>query len=212
MANLNILFDLQAGKSNRQIEIEELYVSKGVDLEPLLKEALIEAIRNPTPKQYRGRGFMANNMNWTVVGMLKEKYPEFMRIDQHKRDYFLLDKNVRIYFKKLDAKNRPNNIVTKHVCELNTMQMLFHENPTTVLYAGFRLREDKYWDDISCNLVEMKNLKSPNWVSNMGELAYEIANRKAQHTPIFKADLPDQIIVKSKKAKDNDSELGKTAD
>lgn len=203
MAKLNILFDLQAGKSNRQIEIENLYVNKGIDLEPILKEALIETIRNPTPKKYRGRGFMANNMNWTVIGMLKETYPDFMRIDQHKREYLLLEKNVRVYFKKLDSKNRPTNIITKHVSELNTMQLLFKDEPTTILYAGFRLREDKHWDDITCNLVEMKNLKKANWVSSMEYLAYEIDKRKTINTPIFKAELPKEIVFKPKKAKDN---------
>ena len=209
MVNLDNFFDSDEGKSVRQIEIENLYVSKGIDLEPVFKEALIETIRNPTPIKYRGRGFMANHMNWNLIGMLKETYPDYMEIDSYKRDYFLLEKNVRIYFKKLDSKNRPSNIITKHVAELNSMQLFYH-NETTILYGGFRLRSDKHWDDITCNLLEMKNLKQPNWVSSLEDLAYTIAKNKLEQTPMFKANLPEQIIIRAKNADDKD--LGKTGE
>lgn len=209
MIKLNNLFESKEGKSARQIEIEELYIKKGIDFVPIIKEALNETIRNPTPNKFRGRGFMASNMNWTLIGLLKENYSKYMMVDQHKRDYFLLDNNVRVYFKKLDKKNRPNNIITKHVSELNSMQLLFKEE-TTILYAGFRIREDIYWDDILCHLVEMKNPSRPNWVSSMEELAYQMDIRKTNNKPIFRADIPDEIIIKPKNIANN-GDLGNLA-
>lgn len=198
MVKLDILFDSSEGKSERQKKCEALYITNGIDFETDFKEALTLVLKNPTPKKYRGRGFLANTMNWTVIGLMKEKYPTKMFQDQHGRDYFSVDKNTRIYFKKLDKKYRPNNIITNHVREMNCMQMLFNETPITVLYAGFRLRTDKYWDDISCFLVEMKNLKYPNWVSSLSDLSISIAKAKPPVNPISKAKLPDELVVKLK--------------
>lgn len=181
-------------RSPRQIEINNLYVEKGFDFEPIFREALAKILKDDTPEHYRGRGYDAYHMNWAIIGLLKESYPTHMKLDEEKRNYFLLDKHVRIYFKKLDSRHRPENVVTDHVISLNTMQMLFQEQETTILYAGYRLRDDEFWDDFAgCFLVEMKTLKRTNWVSKLEDLAYEISQKKNISTPIFKADIPDSI-------------------
>lgn len=186
-------------RTPRQIEMEELYVNKGFDFEPTFREALAKILKDETPANYRGRGYNAYHMNWMVVGLLKENYPEYMKVDEEKRDYFQLAKNVRIYFKKLDSKHRPENVVTGHVKTLNSMRLMFKEETITVLYAGFRLREDKFWDDFSgCFLVEMKHLKRTNWVSKLEDLAFAISKRQTISTPIFKANIPESITFKSK--------------
>lgn len=201
MTKLDTLFDKNEGKLNRQVDIEHLYIENGVDFEPDLREALAVILKNTTPKKYRGRGFMANIMNWTMIGHLIEKYPERMRVDSHQRNYYALDRQTRIYFKKLDKYYRPNNIPTNHVREMNSMGLLFKENPTTVLYAGFRIRQDQYWDDISCYLVEMKNMKTANWVSDLSDLSIAIAKSKSPVSPISKASLPDKLVVTMKSNK-----------
>lgn len=186
-------------RSPRQAEMTNLYIEKGFDFEPIFREALARILKDDTEAHFRGRGYDALHMNWTVIGLLKEAYPDYMKTDEEKRNYFLLDKNVRIYFKKLDSKHRPENVVTGHVTCLNTMRMLFKEDATTILYAGFRIREDEFWDDLSgCYLVEMKDLKRTNWVSRLDDLAFEISKRQVVSTPIFKADIPDSIVFTSK--------------
>lgn len=202
--HIMLIQDLLFGKdkfdcrSPRQIEMENLYISKGYDFEPIFKEALARILKDDTPASFRGRGYNAYHMNWMVIGILKELYPKLMKVDEEKRNYFQLDKNVRVYFKKLDSKHRPENVVTGHVKNLNSMRLLFNEEATTVLYAGFRLREDKYWDDFTgCFLVEMKHLKRTNWVSKLEDLAFEISKNQPTTTPIFKADIPSEITFKA---------------
>jgi hypothetical protein len=211
VTNLHNLFDPGDGKSTRQVRIENFYVNNGMDLEPIFRQALDKTLNNDTPKGYRGRGFMATNMNWNVIGLLKETYPERMYVDAHKRDYFLLKKGIRIYFKKLDHHNCPNNIITNNVKSLNSMQLLLNDNPITILYAGFRIREDKYWDDISGSyLLEMKNVKALNWCSSLEDLALDISKNIPEVTPIFTANIPNEIVVRPRA--EGNGELGKTAE
>lgn len=184
-------------RSPRQKEIEELYVNKGFDFDPIFREALAKILKDDTPSLFRGRGYNAYHMNWMIIGLLKEYYPEYMKLDEEKRNYFQLDNNARIYFKKLDWKHRPENVPTKHVKTLNSMRLMFQEETITVLYAGFRLREDKFWDDFNgCYLVEMKHQNRTNFVSKLEDLAFKISQKDTSPNIIAKATIPNEIVFK----------------
>ena len=78
------------------------------------------------------------------------------------------------------------------------MRLMFKEETITVLYAGFRLREDKYWDDFNgCFLVEMKHQKRTNFVSKLEDLAFKIYQNQSTPNIIAKADIPEEIVFKT---------------
>lgn len=202
---LQFLFDMYEGKSERQKTLEELYITNGVDFDPVFEEALKLTLEDTTPEIFRGRGFMATHMNWHLVGLLKQKYKDKMSVDKFKRDYYRLNENVRIYFKKLNNNFAPENVVTDHVKELNSL--FGCDDKTTVLYAGFNIERNKNWNELAGTyLVEMKTLKKTNWVSDLTELSYKI-NKSTIYTPMTLIELPDEIILTHK---NKDVDLGNT--
>jgi len=135
-----------------------------------------------------------------------------MRQDEYDRWYYALEKDARVYFKKLDHKFRPNNIVTRHVEELNSMMLLLDDEPTTVLYAGFRLHMDKFWDELDgCYLVEMRNSKRTNFVSDLSELGAHVNSRKPVITIAASTEVAGDIIVTPKRAQGNENKDGLAA-
>lgn len=207
--NLQGLFGMDEGKSPRQIICEGTYLQNGVDFDPVFDEAYELTMADSTPDIYRGRGFMAYHMNWNLIGLLKQKFPNRMATDQHGRSYYVLDVHTRIYFKKLNSKYAPDNIPTDHVRELNSMSMFYSQDNTTILYAGIKIGEDSIWQEREgCYLVEMRNLMRPNWISDLSELSY-IMNRPKTQIPLTTIKLPDEIILKPKR---NDADLGDVAE
>lgn len=195
MANLDDLFGFPKWKSPRQEEIEARYLAQGIDLEPVFYEAHELALANATAPAHRGRAFMSQTMNGHIIGVLRRLYPDRMMQEEYDRWYFQLDKETRIYFKKLDNWYRPSNIPTKHVSELNSGELLFKAEPITVLYAGFRLKEDKLWDALrGCYLLEMVGGK-PGWISNLGDLAAGMVTTVIPVMPVEPGDLSGEIEV-----------------
>lgn len=203
------LFGIDEGKSNRQKMYEEIYVNHGIDFDPIFQEAHQLTLNDETPENFRGRGFMAYHMNWNLLGLLKERFNGIIEFDEHGRLFYPLNSRTRIYFKKLNDKFAPDNVKTKHVEDLNCMSMLYGDDSITVLYAGYKVNENQGWHEFDgCHLVEMKNLKEPNWISDTAELSYKI-NRNRIHKPITTIQLPDELVITSK---NTDTDLGKISD
>ena len=206
---LQNLFGIEEGKGTRQKSYENIYLNHGVDFEPIFHEAHRMTLADETPEIYRGRGFMANHMNWNLLGLLKQQFKDKMQMDKWRRLYYSLNENTRVYFKKLNEKYAPENVTTDHVRELNTMSMFYKQDELTVLYAGFKIPENKYWSELTgCYLVEMKSLTEPNWVSDISELGYEM-NKSGIYIPITTIELPEEVIITEK---NKDSDLGKTSE
>lgn len=205
-ANVQTLFEVEDGKSKRQKSYEELYVSHGVDFDPIFEEAHKLTLVDATPEIFRGRGYMAYHMNWNLLGLVKERFKDKIEFDKYGRMFYPIDSRTRVYFKKLNDKYAPDNVTTDHVRELNSMSMFYGEDSITVLYAGFKISEQHGWHELQgCYLVEMKTLNKPNWVSDISELSYEI-NKSLIYTPITTIHLPDELVLKPKKT---DANLGK---
>ena len=209
---VDALFEIPKWKSDRQQEIEDRYLTQGIDLEPVFYTALQKTLGDPTPPSHRWRGFMSAAMNGNIIGTMKALYPAHMRVDSTGRDYCQLDKETRIYLKKLDKRYCPLNIPTNHVRELNSMELLLKDDPITVLYAGFRLKEDQIWDELrGCYLVEMKGMRKTNWVSDLADLGAQLASSVqpvVPITPLLPGDLSGEITVTVKTGKEG----GRTAE
>ena len=174
-----------SGKFTRQEDLEEVYFRKGVDFDDVIRDAHDLTLRNASERDpnYKGRAYMATNMNWNLLGILKDRYSSEIFYDEEKRLFFRLAPDVRLYFKKLDKKGRPSNIPTKHVLKLNSYQGSFFSNPTTILYAGYQLKQERIWDEIDCFLVEMRGLKMVDWKTSLSDLSARIAAKKVVHMP-----------------------------
>ncbi|HWK03750.1 MAG TPA: hypothetical protein VNS58_08965 [Puia sp.] len=212
MMMVDALFEIPKWKSDRQQEVEDRYLTQGIDFEPIFYTALEKTLQDPTPPSHRWRGFMSAAMNGNIIGTIKGLYPDRMQVDSTGRDYFLLDKQTRIYLKKLDNRYCPRNIPTNHVRELNSMELLLKDDPITVLYAGFRLKEDEIWDGLrGCYLVEMKGLRKTNWISDLADLGAQMAppmQPVIPITPLLPGDLSGDITVTVKANKEG----GRTAE
>ncbi|GJM27579.1 MAG: hypothetical protein DHS20C17_02140 [Cyclobacteriaceae bacterium] len=196
---MNFLYGIDEGKSIRQNRLESLYITKGINIEPTFHQAFDLTKQDATPPHFRGRGWWAHHMNWYAVGLLRKSFSDLMDKDDCGRPFLILDKHVRIYFKKLNNKYMPDNIVTKHVRDMNTMSLKFDDDTITVLYAGFRV--NKNWDEIlGCNLVEMQSLNEPCWISDLTELGEKmISDDKVEVRPITPpVVIPDEITVTGK--------------
>lgn len=199
MTNLNPLFEIPRWSSERQRAMEQIYLSKGIDLEPVFKVAHEKTLNSPTPVTHRGRGFMSSTMNGNIIGTMMELYPEHMKKDVHGRDYFSLDPQTRVYLKKLDSSYCPRNIHTKHVKQLNSGELLLGDTPITVLYAGFRLENNNIWDELTgCYLTELRDLHKILWVSDLSDLAAQMGGTNIPVVPITPVVLPGDIVVKPK--------------
>lgn len=204
-------FDTMQGKSSRQINYETIYLDNGVDLEPILQEAYNMTLDDSTKEAFRGRGFMSYHMNWNMIGLLKRYHPDKMDIDKCGRDYFRLKDGTRIYLKKLNSHYAPDNIKTAHVEELNSMFLQLGLEPVTILYAGLKIESNKNWNKLDgFYLVEMKDLKRTNWVTDLAELSHRMKQQSSTKvSPITTILLPDDIIVTPK---NNSGNMGKTSE
>ncbi|RAJ11079.1 hypothetical protein LX64_00687 [Chitinophaga skermanii] len=211
MANLGSLFEIPKWSSERQQQMEKIYLMKGIDLESIFYIAHEKTLSNPTPVTHRGKSFMSQTMNGNLIGTMKEMYPDHMEKDVHGRDFFSLDAQTRVYFKKLDNAYCPRNIPTNHVRQLNSGELLLGDTPITVLYAGFRLENDNIWDNITgCYLTELRDMHKVLWVSDLSDLASQMGGTTLPTVPVMPVNLPDDIIVKPKVR--GTGELGNTAD
>lgn len=199
------LFSTSAGKSARQVSFEDLYMSRGINLEGIIRQAFSKTLEDKTPPHFRGRGYMADHMSWNIAGLLKENFGSLILQDEYKRLYLNLDRRVRVYFKKLNGKFAPDNVITEHVKDLNSMSLKLNDEPINVLYAGFRIRLDQFWDELKgCYLLEMKTVTKPNWVTDLSVLTSTLNNNISSVVkPLANIQLPDSIQVTGKIGQEN---------
>jgi len=171
--NLPLFSDSASGKSTRQQQFENLYIGFGINLLPVIEAAHDKTLDDASrePPEFIDRFYFAQAMNRNIIGIMKQQYPDLIRYDEAERVFIKLDDKTRVYFKKLDEKYRPSNIPTGHVAELNSAQGRLFGKELTVLYIGPRLRNKKVWDDIDCYMVEMRDTKRCEWVSDLSDLA-----------------------------------------
>lgn len=130
------------------------------------------------PPKYKQRNYMAENMYGNTIGILYDNYPQYMHIDSCGRPYVLLEKNIRIYIKKLSDKYLPSNIKTKHVKKLNAQDLFAEKSQIHVLYAGFVLQNN-------------------DWAINFKEVCITYINKVYNNIAAWVIDLRDKAYWKS---------------
>ncbi len=209
--NVRLFSDPSNGKSIRQQEFEDLYVGNGIDLMPIIMDAQQKTLDDASrePPEFVDKLFWAHGMNRNMVGFLKQRYPELVHFDEADRVYLKLGEEARIYFKKLDDGFRPRNIPTGHVVDLNSAQGQLFGRDLTVLYIGPRLKKENVWDEIECFMVEMRDLRRCEWVSDLSDLSSRMGGGPIRLVPSPATPVtPPAVAVRLKKA---DEEKGKTA-
>jgi len=210
-----LFYDPAGGKSGRQHGFEDLYVTNGIDLLPIIKEAHRKTLRDASKEspEFIDKLFWAHGMNRNMVGILKRRHPELINYDETKRVYIKLGSEARIYFKKLDKKFRPRNIPTGHVIDLNSAQGQLFGKDLAVLYVGPRLVQENVWDEVDCFLVEMRNSRRCEWVSDLSDLSSRMGGGTVHMSPTSGTPVaPPQVGIRLKtKKKDDEASGGKAA-
>jgi hypothetical protein len=200
--------DPSSGKSARQQQFEDLYVSTGIDIVPIIRDAHRKVLTEAATQspEFVDKLFWAHGMNRNMVGFLTQRYPDMVHHDEANRVYIKLGEQARIYFKKLDDKFRPRNIPTGHVIDLNSAQGQLFGREMTVLYVGPRLKQKNLWDEIDCFMVEMRNNTRCEWVSDLSDLSSSMGRGFSVVPPPVTPSAPPAIAVRLK-----NKDLGKEA-
>ncbi|MFN8286028.1 MAG: hypothetical protein U0V74_04705 [Chitinophagales bacterium] len=143
--SLQEIYDSYAPNSTLEY-IVQAFKDKGVDCKSIILEAHGLTLNEAKAKlnYYQNRNWIANTMNGNIIGKMRDAYPELMRIDGHGRPYMELQNDIHIYFKKMDANFRVNNIPTKHVEDLWSQLKGSGEAKIHVLFVGFILEKEDW--------------------------------------------------------------------
>lgn len=212
------LFGEQTSFDIRKAEAEQKYRENGVDFNAFIRrihERMLDEAQNTSqesPHKITGRGYFSTTMNWNVRSELYDCFPDKIAVDEQNRPFYRLADNVRLYFKKLDHKGRPMNIPTEHTIALNSCQGSLFGEPTMILYLGWQIRQNKYWDALSgIYLVEMGNMKSVRWMSDVSGLAGGLSGNETFIQPLLPVDPQidvDEITVLPRTGAEGASETG----
>jgi hypothetical protein len=208
-SNFSLFSNSSSGKSERQLQFENLYITAGIDFLPIITDAHRKVLQEAATQspEFVDKLFWAHGMNRNMVGFLKQRYPERVHYDEANRVYIKLGDQARVYFKKLDEKFKPRNIPTGHVIDLNSAQGQLFGRELTVLYVGPRLRRRNVWDEIDCFMVEMRNNSRCEWVSDLSDLSSSMGRGFAVVPPPTPPTVLPAINVRLK-----NKDLGKEAD
>lgn len=126
--------------------VEQLLKNCPIDFVSVFAKARLLTINDASkkPSYYKQRNYMAENMYGNVIGILYDNFPDYMEKDTHERPYVVLEKDIRLYIKKLTKKYLPNNIKTKHVDCLNAQELFDQDEHIHVVYAGFVLEQNDW--------------------------------------------------------------------
>jgi hypothetical protein len=115
---------------------------------------------------------MVENMYGNMIGLLYDNYPEMMQLDKEDRPYLKLAADVRIYMKKLDEKYLPSNVITRHVLKLRGQELFEDGSRIHVLYAGYRLKDEVWGNDLVGTFMSYVNKYYPTrteWILDLAE-------------------------------------------
>lgn len=170
----NLQQNLEDSKNDAESQFRDALLSTGVD-----PYSIIEAARELTlsdagkkPSHFKlGRNYMAEIMYNNIIGIATDVYGSRMKQDKENRHYLELTPTVRLYFKKLNDKYLPSNIVTKYTKALRG-QELFNEGGTQihVVNVGYIVKDNDYTQDFKGIYASYVNKYYPSdvvWVIDL---------------------------------------------
>ena len=91
---------------------------------------------------------------------------QILRQDKQQRYYLDLHPEFRIYFKKLDNKYRPGNVITQHSTSIiRQLALPFYDDQSTIVFIGYQV--DKTWSNIlgvyAVNILD----KKMEWITDI---------------------------------------------
>lgn len=158
-------------------KIHILLTRSPIDFVAIINEARELTVKEAglKPPNYKQRNYMAETMYGNVIGILHDNHPEYMKIDDCSRPYILLEKNVRVYIKKLTENYAPNNIKTQHVKAMDAQDLFTGDVSINVLYAGFILNMNDWalpFRSICISYLNKVYNKQAAWTIDLNEEHY----------------------------------------
>jgi hypothetical protein len=132
------------------------------------------------PPHYRNKNWTATVMNGFITGMLTEKYPDKMKINQGVLRY-VSDKAI-IIFKKLSDKYYPSNIQTQKVGRERNQLFALGELSVPIVYVGY-VTNDTYDKLNGTYAVCLDDWDEIQWISDLTEISNYEAKVSTEATP-----------------------------
>lgn len=166
--------------SNEKSKVLDAILKAGIDLVSLLNEAHKNTLEllGSFPPTFQTRCLKSNIMSGQIKGLAQKKYSQYFRLDKHDRPYLSLEKGeIRIFFKKLDKKKRPNNVPTRYATLLMS-PTLFEPGVgvTLPVYAGYQLNVSDWSIITGMYVVSMTNRLTVNWYIDVEDLSSGLSN------------------------------------
>lgn len=157
-------------KTLGQQEFEKDFLEVLQYSEYCMKEALkmMHNERELQPLRYRNRNWTATVMNGFITGLLTDKYPEKMKLNQGVLR-FVSDKAI-IIFKKLSNKYHPSNIHTQKVGRERNQLSAFGELNVPIIYVGY-ISNETYDEIEGCYAVCLDNWNLIEWISDLSGIS-----------------------------------------
>jgi len=168
MAKLTQLFDSSKYEKRKTADQEEFEKLHKRDF-PMWKEIMHEAFKmtkeESSRKQphFKDKNYHATVMSGNIQGLLKERFPNEVKIGAHDRLMFSRKGKYCIYFKKLDDRKMPNNVKTEYVELIAYQKTIAGGDKMPIVFVGYCV--DDEWFDLTGIYAVFIDDNKRAWVS-----------------------------------------------
>ena len=153
-------------KIPEQIEFETSMKDFLPEFGEIFKEAfhMTQKERALKKPNFRDRNWEAVTMSGNIKGLLTERFPEYILQDGYRYYFYMKDRYI-IYFKKLDNKLLPSNIMTENTHKINCQYALPEEDPIPVIFIGYTVNTT--FDELTGYYAVCMKDEEKKWVSDL---------------------------------------------
>lgn len=146
-----------------------------------------------TPPSFQNRNFKSNTWNSNIQGFMTEEFPNHSGFCKGRRFYVELN-GMRLFFKKVDKKLKPQNIITKAVKMYDEQLSDDMQDTLPITYIGYQ---------VSSSFTELTGVYAVHivsgtieWCSDLSEIVY--VNK--ENIPLYSQPTQDDDLVVVPKA------------
>jgi hypothetical protein len=122
-----------------------------------------------TPPSFQNRNFKSNTWNCNIQGYMTEEFPNNSGFCKGRRFYVELN-GLRLFFKKVDNKLKPQNIITKAVQMYDEQLSDNIQDTLPITYIGYQV-SSSFTELIGVYAVHIVS-GTVEWFSDLSELVY----------------------------------------
>lgn len=152
MGKGNLLFDpskFEARKTADQQEFEDMHKDDLAEFRNIMEQALemTEAESKKKRPHFKNKNYNATVMNGNISGLLRERFPGFVKDGPNDRIMFSRKGKYCIYFKKLDSRKMPSNVRTEYAELVAYQKTIPGGDKMPIIFVGYTV--DDNWSEIT---------------------------------------------------------------